>query len=100
LKELLDIVKLTYVVEREELKFDAVDDWNDKLSGGEKQRIAMARLFYHKPLFAILDECTAAVALDVEEQLYAHAKRIGITLFSISHKLTCVPYHDYNLKID
>ena len=92
-------VKLDYLEEREK-GFDSFNDWNDVLSGGEKQRLAMARLFYHQPLFAILDECTSAMSMDVEAELYMKAKELGITLFTVSHRSSLFKYHEYMLKFD
>ena len=46
----------------------------------------MARLYYHKPMFAILDECTSAISLELEATLYNEASKLGITLFTISHR--------------
>lgn len=62
--------------------------------------MAMARLFYHRPLFAILDECTSAVSIDVEAKLYNRAKELEITLFTVSHRQTLFKFHDYMIKFD
>lgn len=56
------MVDLEYLVEREG-GLEAVVDWGSQLSLGEQQRLGMARLFYHKPRFAILDECTSGVTV-------------------------------------
>ncbi|XP_056306650.1 ATP-binding cassette sub-family D member 3a isoform X2 [Danio aesculapii] len=99
LKEYLDNVQLGHILDREG-SWDTVQDWMDVLSGGEKQRMAMARLFYHKPQFAILDECTSAVSVDVEDYIYSHCRKVGITLFTVSHRKSLWKHHEYYLHMD
>ncbi|KAI9183096.1 hypothetical protein H9P43_004013 [Blastocladiella emersonii ATCC 22665] len=99
LLEILDVVRLKYLVSREG-GWDSVQDWGSALSGGEKQRVAMARLFYHRPAFAVLDESTSATSMDAEGIMYEHARELGITLFTVSHRTSLFKYHDFLLKFD
>ncbi|XP_074108287.1 ATP binding cassette subfamily D [Cotesia typhae] len=101
LLELLDLVDLRSLAEREPDGLDAMGDWDSTLSGGEKQRLAMTRLFYHAPHYALLDECTSAVSLEVEGSMYETAKQRGITLLTITHRISSLSkYHRFVLRFD
>lgn len=101
LVEVLQIVELKYLLDRE-YKLDSLNDWQDVLSGGEKQRMALARLIYHKPQFAILDECTSAVALDVEQKIYKYlSEDLNCTLLSVTHRVKqLAKFHHLILEFD
>lgn len=73
-------------------------EWNDILSGGERQRIGFARLYYHKPMFAVLDEATSAINPDEETELYNKVLESNCTVFSIAHRLELREFHDFELQ--
>jgi ATP-binding cassette, subfamily D (ALD), member 3 len=60
----------------------------------------MARVFYHRPLFAILDECTSAVSSEVENKIYETCRTLGITIFTVSHRESLRIHHNYILRIE
>ncbi|KAL9027310.1 MAG: hypothetical protein Q9196_004148 [Gyalolechia fulgens] len=99
LRRILATVDIQSIVDRPH-GWDAEEEWRDVLSGGLQQRVAMARLFYHRPKYAILDECTSSVTLEIEKAMYDHAKALGITLMTVSHRRSLWRYHDDILQFD
>jgi len=101
MREQLEIAGIDYLVERNKDQggWDAKVSWEDVLSLGEQQRMGMARMYYHTPKFAILDECTSAVSADAEQKMYnaAHAK--GITCITISQRLALEEFHHAELRL-
>lgn len=91
-------VDLEYLLDRYPL--DKEVNWGEELSLGEQQRLGMARLFYHKPKFAILDECTSAVTTDMEERFCAKVRAMGTSCITISHRPALVAFHDIVLSLD
>ncbi|OAP55849.1 hypothetical protein AYL99_10001 [Fonsecaea erecta] len=99
LKQILSILEIEAIINRPN-GWDAVEEWRDVFSGGLQQRIAMARLFYHKPKYAILDECTSSVTLEMERKMYETAKGLGTTLMTVSHRRSLWKYHSMILQFD
>ena len=94
----LEAVGLGHLPHREG-GWDSRKDWGNVLSGGEKQRMAMARLIYHEPRYAFIDEGTSAVSSDIESLLYERVKAKGITLITTSSRASLKKYHNFNLNL-
>ena len=74
-------------------------DWADVLSGGEKQRIGLARVFFRKPTCVVLDEATSAVNPDEEALFYRRLATLGVTAFSIAHRPELERFHRKKLTL-
>lgn len=72
-----------------------------RLSGGEKQRIGIARALYHSPQLLILDEATSALDNQTEAAIMdaINALSKNITLIIIAHRLTTLSKCDKIIKL-
>jgi ABC-type uncharacterized transport system fused permease/ATPase subunit len=95
----LEAVELDYLLGRGK-GWDQVQSWDETLSGGEKQRLAMARLLFHTPRYAILDEATSAVSADGEKVLYIACVKAGITMLSIGHRPALRNFHSQVVHLE
>lgn len=101
LHKCLEMASLDDLFEKHDIEWDSRRNWGGEfLSHGDKQKLAMARLFFHKPRFAILDECSSAIDLDVEQKLYQACSDLGITLITIAHRKSVWKYHNWVLRFD
>ncbi len=73
-----------------------VGEKGQRLSGGERQRIAIARAVLSDPKIMILDEATASVDTETEQQIQQALGRIikGRTTFAIAHRLSTLKNAD------
>jgi len=78
-------------------RLDEEDAWGQKLSGGELQRLAIARVLLKKPKWIFADEATSALDETAEKTLYerllAHVRQAGGAIISIAHRPAVAAFH-------
>ncbi len=82
-------------------ELDVVENWSQRLSFGEQQRLAFARIFLTKPELLFLDEATSALDESSEARLYGllRAASWRPTIVSVGHRSTLRNFHDDILDV-
>ena len=100
-KEIADAFKrvgLAHLVDR----IEEEAPWDQTLSGGEKQRLAFARIFLHNPDIIVLDEATAALDPESQDKLMALLSKQPeeTALVSVGHRPELEAFHNRKVVLE
>src|SRR6202035_6148163 len=82
-------------------ELDDVQNWSQRLSLGEQQRLAFARILLLKPALLFLDEATSALDEASEARLYSLLRTAPWppTIVSVGHRSTLRNFHDQIVEV-
>lgn len=87
INKIIDLVDLTYLVKKSSKGLSQVINQDGlNISGGEKQRIGIARALINNPEIIILDEATSGLDLFTEKNVLNTIKRLNKTTIIVSHR--------------
>jgi putative ATP-binding cassette transporter len=94
----LKLVGLEHLVER----LDDEGPWDQTLSGGEKQRLAFARIFLHRPDIVVLDEATSALDPGSQDKLMELLTNelTDTTVISVGHRPELEAFHSRKIVLE
>lgn len=99
--QLLELVRLTETIQR---MGGGLDTWIDEnatiISGGQRQRLLLARALAHKPRYLFLDEATSALDNVTQEALSESIASLDVTRIVIAHRLSTIKQADHIIVLD
>ena len=97
-REVLELARLAPL----SCEIDSEHDWPQRLSGGEQQRLAIARAILDKPDWLFLDEATSALDEKLEAEIYSMLSEVlpNTTIVSIGHRSTLIALHRRHIEME
>jgi len=98
IRRVLKLVGLGHLSDR----LDEEAAWDRTLSGGEKQRLAFARIFLHQPDIVVLDEATSALDPNSQDTLMALLTKelSALTIVSVGHRPELEAFHSRKIVLE
>src|SRR5262245_46185808 len=98
IRRVLELVGLGHLSDQ----LDEEAAWDRTLSGGEKQRLAFARIFLHQPDIVVLDEATSALDPNSQDMLMELLTRelSALTIVSVGHRPELEAFHSRKIVLE